>query len=419
MQRMTVAGVAAVVGVVAAMAGFAEELPLIAFCSEPIAKMDRAKMEEVRDAGFTALALVPRKTSQALAALDIAQAAGIKASFYTDLYKTNHISFVKAIKDHPALLFHYAWDEPDVSLLPKIGQVVRDIQSIDTVHPCVVNLFGRVYKMKRWYGVNSYEEYISRFLEHVPTPVLSFDQYPVLIDGRFPSVPFRPVKGECLVMTNWYHALETVLDASKRSGKPFWAHACLCAMRHQPDGDNPVPEEGHLRLQQYANLAYGAQGLIYYDYRTNFRDISKSRIMMHGLALAADGRRTTVYERVRRVNLELQRRAFVFLGSDVKSVRHTGESIPLGVTRLSEKDLPPWVTRLETPDGGAVVSRLTNSGKEYLVVVNRSAEQELTLKIGLANGAKYIRADGTILDAALYTDEYWIDPGMAEIFQAP
>ena len=417
---MRIAGtiVAAAALAVAAARG-AEELPLIAFCSEPIANMDKAKMEEVRDAGFTALALVPRKTSQAVAALDIAQSAGIKASFYTDQYKTNHIAFVNAIKDHPALLFHYAWDEPDVKLFPKIGQVVRDIQRLDASHPCVVNIFGRVYKMKRWYGVETYEEYVSRFLDQIPTPMLCFDQYPVLINGRFPSVPFRPVNGECLVMTNWYHALETVLDASKRSGKPFWAHACLCAMRHQPDGDNPVPEEGHLRLQQYANLAYGAQGLIYYDYRTNPRDVNKSKIMMHGLALATDGRRTTVYERVRRVNLELQRRAFVFLGSHVKSVRHTGESIPLGVTRLAEKDLPTWVTRLETPDGGAVVSRLANGGKEYLVVVNRNAERELTLKIKLASGAKYIRADGTALDAALYTDEYWIDPGMAEIFQAP
>ena len=403
----------------AVMTFAAEELPLIAFSSEPIAKMDKARMVEARDAGFTALALVPRTVSQAVAALDAAQAAGIKAAFYTDLYKTNHTAFANAIKDHPALLFHYAWDEPNVSLLPRIGQVVRDIQQVDSNHPCVVNLFGRVYKMKRWYGVDSYEEYLSRFLEHVPTPILSFDQYPVLIEGKFPSVPFRPVHGECLVMTNWYHSLETVLAASQSSRKPFWAHACLCAMRHQPDGDNPVPEEGHIRLQQYANLAYGAQGLIYYDYRTDHSDCRKSKIMIHGHALSFDGKRTTVYERVRRVNQELRRRAFVFLGADVKSVRHTGESVPLGVTRLTEKDLPEWVKALETPDGGAVVSRLANGGREYLVVVNRNPERELTLKIKLAKGTKYIRDDGTILDVSLYTDEFWLDPGMAEIFQAP
>jgi hypothetical protein len=65
------------------------------------------------------------------------------------------------------------------------------------------------------------------------------------------------------------------------------------------------------------------------------------------------------------------------------------------------------------------VSRLTNGDREYLVVVNRNPERELTLKIELAEGAKYIREDGMALDAALYTSEYWLDPGMAAIFQAP
>jgi hypothetical protein len=51
-------------------------------------------------------------------------------------------------------------------------------------------------------------------------------------------------------------------------------------------------------------------------------------------------------------------------------------------------------------------------------VVNRSPEKELTLKIVLAPGAKRIRTDGTLVDAALYSGEYWLEPGMAEIFQS-
>ena len=98
--------------------------------------------------------------------------------------------------------------------------------------------------------------------------------------------------------------------------------------------------------------------------------------------------------------------------------RHTGKEIPTATVRLEKGDLPGWVESLETPDGGAVVSRLTNGGKEYLVVVNRSPEKELTLKIALAPGAKRIRTDGTLVDAALYSGEYWLEPGMAEIFQS-
>ena len=53
------------------------------------------------------------------------------------------------------------------------------------------------------------------------------------------------------------------------------------------------------------------------------------------------------------------------------------------------------------------------------MVVNRSPDKELTLKLDLAPGVKYVRYDGSVSDAALYTSEYWLDPGMAGIFQAP
>ena len=46
--------------------------------------------------------------------------------------------------------------------------------------------------------------------------------------------------------------------------------------------------------------------------------------------------------------------------------------------------LPKGVKSLATPDGGAVVSILENAGKLYLVVVNRSPNDELTLNIELA-----------------------------------
>ncbi len=58
-----------------------------------------------------------------------------------------------------------------------------------------------------------------------------------------------------------------------------------------------------------------------------------------------------------------------------------------------------------------------NAGKEYLVAVNRSPERELTLKIALAPGAKRIRTDGTLVDAALYSGEYWLEPGAMEVFR--
>ena len=362
--------------------------------------------------------------------LDTAQRVGIKLLLANrKLFEADGSQLAAAVKDHPALMAYYVRDEPSVNDFDNLGRAVRLIQAVDSVHPSIVNWFGRVDRMQYWYKVPTFEEYVNQFIEKVPTQVLSFDQYPVLNPGLFPTATFRPATGDCHLQTNWYHSLETVLDTSKRTGKPYWAFAICCALRHKPGNDYPIATEGHLRLQQYSNLAYGAQGLWYYNYCADPKD--KGRMFSQGRPLASDGKRSTVYERMRRVNRELQARAFVFLGAKVEKVRHTGVPwpgegtrltgafIPAGTTPFAPGDLPPWVKSLETPDGGAVVSRLTNGGKEYLVVVNRSPDKELTLKLDLAPGTKYVRYDGTVSDAALYTSEYWLDPGMAGIFQAP
>ena len=423
----------AVVGVLGAMfAAFAgEELPIMGYSGFPSTAANiEMRYSEAKECGLTALMQGFGNAAQARKCLDMAQRAGIKLLLSNrKLFEADGSQLAAAVKDHPALMAYYVRDEPSVDDFANLGRAVRVIQAADPVHPCIVNWFGRVDRMQHWYHVPTFEEYVNQFIEKVPTPILSFDQYPVLNPGLFPTATFRPATGDCHLQTNWYHSLETVLDTSKRTGKPYWAFAISCALRHKPGNDYPIATEGHLRLQQYSNLAYGAQGLWYYNYCADPKD--PGRLFSQGRPFASDGRRSTVYERMRRVNGEFQARAFVFLGAKVEKVRHTGvpwpgegtrltgKFLPPGTARLEPGDLPPWVKSLETPDGGAVVSRLVNGGKEYLVVVNRSPDKELTLKLDLAPSVKYVRFDGTVSDASLYTTEYWLDPGMAEIFQAP
>lgn len=428
-MRRIVAGVGVIAAVLAGNA--ACELPIMGYSGFPgtTPKLEM-RYREAKECGLTALMQGFGTAEQARKYLDVAQRAGIKLLLSNrKLFEADGSQLAAAVKDHPALMAYYVRDEPSVEDFDNLGRAVRAIQAVDSVHPSIVNWFGRVDRMQRWYHVPTFEEYIGQFIEKVPTPVLSFDQYPVLNPGLFPTAQFRPATGDCHLQTNWYHSLETVLDTSKRTGRPYWAFALSCALRHKQGNDYPIPTEAHLRLQQYSNLAYGAQGLWYYNYRASPRELGK--MFAQGHPFAKDWKRSTVYERMRRVNAELQARAFVFLGATVERVRHTGvpwpgegerltgRFIPPGTTPLSAGDLPAWVKSLSTPDGGAVVSRLLNGGKEYLVVVNRSPDKELTLKLELVPGAKYIRSDGTVSDAALYTSEYWLDPGMAEIFQAP
>ena len=427
MKRVIVVGLVLAAGAAVA----AEELPIMGYSGFPCTASNlEMRYREAKECGLTALMQSFGNAAQARKCLDAAQRVGIKLLLSNrKLFEADGSQLAAAVKGHPALMAYYVRDEPSVDDFANLGRAVRVIQAADSVHPCIVNWFGRVDRMQHWYHVPTFEEYVNQFIEKVPTPILSFDQYPVLNPGLFPTATFRPATGDCHLQTNWYHSLETVLDTSKRTGRPYWAFAISCALRHKPGNDYPIATEGHLRLQQYSNLAYGAQGLWYYSYCADPKN--PGRLFSQGRPLASDGKRSTVYERMRRVNAEFQARAFVFLGAKVEKVRHTGvlwpgegtrlsgEFVPPGTARLEPGDLPPWVKSLETPDGGAVVSRLVTGGKEYLVVVNRSPDKELTLKLDLAPGVKYVRFDGTVSDASLYTTEYWLDPGMAEIFQAP
>ena len=425
MTRMIAMAVAVGASLTASAAG---EMPIMGYSGFGAASPNLAmRYREAKECGLTALMQSFGTAEQARKCLDIAQHAGIKLLLSNrKLFEADGSQLAAAVKDHPALMAYYVRDEPSVEDFENLGRAVRTIQAVDSARPCIVNWFGRVDKMQRWYHVPTFEEYIDRFVRQVPTPILSFDQYPVLNPGLFPTPVFRPATGDCHLQTNWYHSLETVLDTSKRTGKPYWAFAISCALRHKPGNDYPIATEGHLRLQHNSNLAYGAQGLWYYNYCVDPKDLGK--MFSQGRPLASDGKRSTVYERMRRVNRELQARAVVFLGAKVEKVRHTGvpwpgegtrltgEFLPPGTVQLSTGDLPKWVKSLETPDGGAVVSRLVNGGKECLVVVNRSPDKELTLKIDLAAGVKRVRDDGTVVDAGLYTNEYWLDPGAMEVF---
>lgn len=381
-------------------------------------QVSAARYAEARDMGLTILMQWAPDVATARRFLDLAQGQGLKLMIHmADLYDEGKCEAVAAaLKDHPALAMYHIVDEPLIPAFDKIGRIVRKMNAADPVHEPYVNLINCVGRNpSRWYGgTDSYPDYVKTFLDKVPVKSVSFDKYPVIAREFFPKgAPLRTCDAGYCVKTNWYETLEPCYREAKARKIPLYAFAQSCAYRCQDRWDFAEPQVAHLLLQQNVNLAYGAQLLQYYVYWQTPAHESMP------FSSTKPYLRTSVFDRVREVNRQIQARAFVFAGCDVMCVRQTGQEIPTATVRLAAADLPAWVASLETPDGGAVVSRLVNGGKEYLVAVNRSPEKELTLKIALAPGAKRVRTDGTLVNAALYTGEYWLEPGAAEIFQAP
>lgn len=367
-----------------------KQIPILAWYSIPPGEFStEERYHELRECGFTHSFAHIYSMPDALKALDLCQKAGLKSIFMCPELQTDPEATVRRVRKHPALGGYFLRDEPHNKDLEELGKWAQRIKSEDTEHPCYLNLFP-----VQVFGSEGYREHMRLFNELVDLPQISFDHYPLLQRGD--SVIVRP---------EYYDNLELVAAESERTGKPFWAFALSTA--HM---EYPVPTMGQLRLQMYSNLAYGAQALQYFTYwnpGTETWDFHQAPVNQQGL-------RSRAYEEVRTLNQELQRRAAVFMGCRVLSVRHLGAEIPQGTRRLDT--LPPHFLQIDSRGRGALVSHLVNGNLYYVVIQNTSPNRGICVDIRTDSQVKRLRTDGTEVQASLYEAEHYLEPGMVEIF---
>ena len=269
-------------------------------------------------------------------------------------------SAVEAMSAHPSLYAYNVWDEPELFEYPEMIARIKEIYKYDTTHPCYVNLFPN-YGWDDWVE-DKYLETVRHYLKNVPVSFLSFDYYPVIMENDN-----RELRDA------WYHNLEDIRTAALEADIPIWSFAL--AKRHNP---YPTPTLADLRVQHFSNLVYGA---VAFQYFTTRAIVWNDTIVSH------------IYPLIKQVNEELKQMEPIFLGADIKDIWHTGDSIPRGTKALTA--YPAGISKIETGNGGAVVSYLTNGGKQYIAFVNRSCTDETTLEIAFETEAVHIAKDGT------------------------
>jgi len=337
-----------------AKATVSQRLPVYAWCGVDPDHTTVERYRELADAGFTHnLTHFPDADAQA-AALDVAQAAGIKIIVYCPELVKDPPATVRRFMDHPAVGGWFLRDEPSASDFDTLAKRLAQIEAVDKnqAHLGYINLLPN-YASASQLGTATYEEYVGCFIKTVPVKAISFDNYPVS-DGA--------IRGE------WYENLESIAKAASSAKKPFYGFALSWG-----HGRYPVPTLAQLRLQVYSNLAYGAQGIEYFTYWT---PPQKAGTDFQGGPIGLDGNRTVVYDRVKQMNTEIQGLSGVFLGAEVLALGHTGK-LPKG-TRSYEPSAP---IKALNADGGAVVSLLGRATRRYLVIVNRDFDKPMTLEL--------------------------------------
>ena len=170
---------------------------------------------------------------------------------------------------------------------------------------------------------------------------------------------------------------------TKVQGKPFWGFALVPSHSIvEPEvAYDPQPTLGHLRLQVFSNLLYGAQAIQYFNFL--------------GIVDPKTCEKKPAYDLIKVVNSEIRAYEHVFAGCDVKGVWHIGESIPPRTQRLTEMPHKK-VQTLQCSGAGAVISLIENAGKVYLAVQNRDFENDALLDITFSSSVKYIAPAGEV-----------------------
>ena len=353
----------------------------------------------------------------ALISMDAAARAGMGIIINFPQLKDSTAAAVSLIKDHPALVAYHVKDEPVVGDYPWLSKLCEKMGSLDPSHPCYINL------LPNWsWGVEEYAENIERFASEFDLPFYAFDNYPVV-----------EVDGVTQIRPDWYRNLEEFSAMARKHGKPFWAFAL--AKSHsivEPEiAHYPEPTLGHLRLQVFSNLLYGAQAIQYFNFT--------------GIVDPVTCEKKPAYDLIKQVNSEIRAYSSVFAGCSVLGIWHIGESIPSGTKSLDEmphervksisvtgrdecksgqaegaEGIDEGIS--EESDGGAVVALIENADKTYLAVQNRSCTEAATLDIRFRCRLPFINSSRvnqiTVNGPVRFNDQpLTLDPGNLAIFQ--
>lgn len=323
----------------------------------------------------------------------------------------------------------YASGAPSVPVWNNLTVGLRMAREIDTKRMAYFNLAapqidGSHPVPKEWLGsCTDYSEYLD-ILEKLYHPaVWSYDLYPFIIDSDTVVTDGHPAD---VKFSHFYGYLKKFLEHSRATGAPFWAYCmCLGHTYWKNIGTfrnivwrQPAPTEGMLRFEAFNALAFGAQGIVYWQYGQPFDDlITKSGFSYSqgpfdfsvedgegGVKILTPKEskdRILLNEAIKAVNTDIQKYAEVFLGCKVTRASFYGKIYPDNELKDMVFDFPcGCLDRIVCGEDGVVVSEITNGDtedtkKNYFVIVNQNPFADQAIRITIRPGYK-----GTVMTDA-------------------
>lgn len=334
-----------------------KKFPVVAWYSVDATHNTRAQYKLMSKAGFNLSLSAPLTKEETIRGLHEARGTGVKLIVDCQESRNADQAFIAEVKNHSTLGMYYLSDEPDKDFFDNLAAKVNNIHKTDDVHAGYINLLP-IYANNEQLKAESYDDYLDTYLSKVHTTFLSYDNYP------FVRETFRE---------DFYTNLEVVSGKCKEACVSFWGFA-----RSIYSNDYYQIDEGRLRLQVFANMAYGAQGIQYFTYG----------VPQGGSTAILDSlyKKTNLYDVVTIINREVQAVGKYSFGADFTAVMH--------VSKDNRDVLTPIINDIEFSGESVLVSLFEKDGVRYLMMVNKDYLSSQTVAVGFDNEARHINKKG-------------------------
>ena len=361
---------------------------LISIYSPPPAKfMNDTQYQVLKDAHvdilFNVGAGVSADKDGNLKTLDMAKKYGLKVYAHDLRLNQNDEKIAEMVNDykaHPALGGYYITDEPDSARLESAVKLMLKVKKLDPERDAYIN------HLPDW-AVNNYENgFLKRYIETSGKEnlnYLAYDNYPYK----------RKQKLEKTYFNN--------LDIIRRTGLKYGIKTSSCLQSFGMSFNTVVelrrPNADEIRMNVYSNLAYGVKNAVWYPYWT--QDNLTIKVTMHQSVIDSAGVKTDMFEPFKKMNGEMKQLGKTLIHLDAQEVYHTGDSLWIGT------QFPPanFIAKVSDKKAETILSRFTDqkSGKQYLMVVNRSFKRPASLVVQLDGSVKKVKEISNVTGKAV------------------
>lgn len=353
----------------ALLTGAGNDMPIGIYVAPPFNYTLDVQYQYIRDANIDIIQDIAGWIAPVdkLTMLDMAANHGLKMVVADDRINGTNADITALVNDyvnHPALAGYYVRDEPVVSQLQDVANRYQKLLTLDNNHDPHVNLLPS-YATGALGSINYEQDYIEAWIQKVEPAnlrYLSLDNYPFLSNGTFREVPYF-----------------NDLDVLRRVGLKYHIKTSAYLQSIGSSIGLRRPDANELRYSAYTHLAYGVKRPVWFTYWT---PTGGSETYTNAI-VDASGNKTDLYVPFQALNFEMKQLGKTLVGLDAIKVYHSGTAIPAGTVR------PPanFVWQPQNASQAMIISQLTDpvSGKEYIMVVNKSFTSNNTFAFTIAS----------------------------------